>query len=82
MEKHRGGILPCTGPPSCPRAPACCCHTPTLHSPPLPHLQEYISTCQSLREGLEKSLRDKGIDASPPAPVNLPWFDLLAHPAA
>ncbi|EFN59446.1 hypothetical protein CHLNCDRAFT_29581 [Chlorella variabilis] len=44
--------------------------------------KEYISTCQSLREGLEKSLRDKGIDASPPAPVNLPWFDLLAHPAA
>jgi hypothetical protein len=44
--------------------------------------QEYISLAHSLRDGIEQSLRSKGIDASPATPANLPWFDLLAHPAA
>ncbi|KAL4859420.1 Hydroxylamine reductase [Chlorella vulgaris] len=44
--------------------------------------KEYICAAHALREELERRLRDKGSEASPPTPANLPWFDLLAHPAA
>lgn len=30
---------------------------------------------------LQKAVRQAGIDESPASPDNLPWFDLLAHPA-
>lgn len=48
---------------------------------PLPQ-QEYISLAHSLREELELRVRQAGVSDSIPTPGNLPWFDLLAHPAA
>lgn len=43
--------------------------------------KEYVSTCHSLRDQMEASVRAKGLTASPPTPDSLPWFDLLPHPA-
>ncbi|GAB4824201.1 hypothetical protein N2152v2_011247 [Parachlorella kessleri] len=42
--------------------------------------KEYITACHQLREEVEGLVRKAGIDATPAAPANLPWFDLLAHP--
>lgn len=44
--------------------------------------KEYVNQCHELREGIESLVRAKGVEASPATPTNLPWFDLLAHPAA
>ena len=41
-----------------------------------------MNQCHELREGIESLVRAKGVEASPATPTNLPWFDLLAHPAA
>ncbi|KAL4431024.1 hypothetical protein ABPG75_006280 [Micractinium tetrahymenae] len=43
--------------------------------------KEYITHCHALRDQLEAAARAKGIQASPATP-ELPWFDLLSHPAA
>lgn len=43
--------------------------------------KEYITACHALRDEVEKAVRQAGIDESPASPDNLPWFDLLAHPA-
>lgn len=45
-------------------------------------LQEYIIECHALREKVEAALKAAGVTATPPTPANLPWFDVLPHPAA
>ncbi len=72
-------------PSSCTCALGCAARTtsPLLPSPPLSSFpQEYVSQCHELRDGIESMVRAKGVEASPTTPANLPWFDLLAHPAA
>ena len=46
-----------------------------------PSPQEYILHCHELRGQLEQALSAKGVAGAPPSPA-LPFFDLLAHPAA
>ncbi|PSC68490.1 hydroxylamine reductase [Micractinium conductrix] len=43
--------------------------------------KEYILHCHELRGQLEQALSAKGVAGAPPSPA-LPFFDLLAHPAA
>ncbi len=59
--------------------PATCCQ---LRVAALCALQEYIVECHALREKVEAALKAAGVTATPPTPANLPWFDLLPHPAA
>ena len=49
--------------------------------PPVP-LQEYLIQGAVLRDELERLVRAAGVEEAIPTPANLPWFDLLAHPAA
>jgi hypothetical protein len=57
-------------------------HNSPLSAPPFLPPQEYVNQCHELRDGIEALVRAKGVEASPVTPSNLPWFDLLAHPAA
>jgi hydroxylamine reductase len=43
--------------------------------------REYITECHALRDEIEARLRSAGIEDAPASPTDLPWFDLLAHPA-
>ena len=55
---------------------------PCPHSPRRRRPQEYITQAHELRDGLEKMVRQAGVTEPIPTPSGLPWFDLLAHPAA
>ena len=41
-----------------------------------------MSRTHALRDAVEDLVRQAGIEGSAPTPSGLPWFDLLAHPAA
>ncbi|KAL4431026.1 hypothetical protein ABPG75_006282 [Micractinium tetrahymenae] len=42
----------------------------------------YIREAHSLRDELEHRVREACVEEPIPTPTNLPWFDLLSHPAA
>lgn len=68
---------------SWPHVLATCSPASQATSAPTPWInQGYIRSAHALRDELEHRVREACVEEPIPTPTNLPWFDLLSHPAA